>query len=76
MVDQVLYCRDCSREFIFTIGEQEFYTSRNLTSPPGRCPDCRAARKASGNGNRAQNSVSLQGGGDARVLSRRLRPLR
>jgi CxxC-x17-CxxC domain-containing protein len=45
--DRVLTCRDCGREFAFTAGEQEFYQSRGLTNEPGRCPECRAARKAS-----------------------------
>ncbi len=45
--DRTLTCRDCGRQFAFTAGEQEFYQSRGLTNDPGRCPDCRAARKAS-----------------------------
>lgn len=44
MADQQLQCRDCGQTFTFTEGEQEFYTSRNL-SAPGRCKDCRGARK-------------------------------
>ena len=52
--DQTLVCRDCNQEFVFTIGEQEFYASHHLTNTPGRCPSCRSARKASGgNGGRA-----------------------
>lgn len=48
MADQTLYCRDCNQEFVFTVGEQEFYASRGLTNVPGRCPECRAARKQGG----------------------------
>ena len=48
--DQTLYCRDCNAEFIFTVGEQEFYASRGFTNSPSRCPECRAARKQSGGG--------------------------
>ncbi|HET8846529.1 MAG TPA: zinc-ribbon domain containing protein [Ktedonobacteraceae bacterium] len=48
MSDQTLVCRDCNQEFIFTTGEQEFYASRGLTNAPGRCPECRAARKQGG----------------------------
>ncbi|HLZ09019.1 MAG TPA: zinc-ribbon domain containing protein [Chloroflexota bacterium] len=44
--DKVLICRECSREFIFTAGEQEFYASRGLMNEPGRCPECRANRRA------------------------------
>ena len=45
--DRILTCRDCGQQFAFTAGEQEFYQSRGLTNEPGRCPECRAARKAS-----------------------------
>jgi CxxC-x17-CxxC domain-containing protein len=44
--DRVLNCKDCGTQFVFTAGEQEFYASRGLMHPPGRCPTCRAARKA------------------------------
>lgn len=43
--DRVLTCRDCSQEFTFTAGEQEFYASKGLTNTPSRCPSCRAARR-------------------------------
>lgn len=46
--DRTLVCRDCNQDFVFTVGEQEFYASRGLTNDPARCPSCRAARKASG----------------------------
>ncbi len=48
--DQTLTCRDCNQPFAFTAGEQEFYAERGLTNTPGRCPECRAARKAGGGG--------------------------
>lgn len=38
-------CRDCGQEFIFTIGEQDFYESKGLTQPK-RCLSCRDARRA------------------------------
>ena len=44
--DRTLTCRDCGQQFAFTAGEQEFYQSRGLTNEPGRCPECRAARKS------------------------------
>jgi CxxC-x17-CxxC domain-containing protein len=40
-----LRCRDCGNDFLFTVGEQEFFASRGLTNNPSRCPECRAARK-------------------------------
>jgi CxxC-x17-CxxC domain-containing protein len=45
--DRILVCRDCGNDFTFTAGEQEFYASKGLTNTPGRCPDCRAARRGS-----------------------------
>ena len=48
--DQTLRCRDCNEEFVFTVGEQEFYASHNLTNAPSRCPSCRAARKGQSSG--------------------------
>jgi CxxC-x17-CxxC domain-containing protein len=44
--DQTLRCRECGRDFLFTVGEQEFYASRGLMNTPSRCPECRAARKS------------------------------
>ena len=45
MADQSLTCTDCGQQFTFTENEQEFYRSKGF-STPGRCPSCRAARKA------------------------------
>jgi CxxC-x17-CxxC domain-containing protein len=42
--DKTLICRDCGREFLFTVGEQEFYTERGFVAP-SRCPNCRANRR-------------------------------
>ena len=44
--DKELTCRDCSKAFIFTGGEQEFYASKGLQNEPVRCPPCRTARKS------------------------------
>ncbi len=43
--DKTLICRDCGQEFTFTVGEQEFYSSRGLLNEPGHCPECRATRR-------------------------------
>lgn len=48
MADKTLTCRDCGTNFTFTEGEQEFYSQRGYGEPV-RCPDCRAAKKASRN---------------------------
>ncbi|MBI2906138.1 MAG: zinc-ribbon domain containing protein [Chloroflexi bacterium] len=46
MQDKTLTCRDCGTEFTFTASEQEFFAQKGFTNEPGRCPSCRAARKA------------------------------
>jgi len=48
-VDKTLRCRECGNDFTFTAGEQEFYQQKGLMNQPGRCPNCRAARRSSGN---------------------------
>src|SRR5512142_2914933 len=44
--DKTLTCRDCDREFTFTVAEQEAFAQQGFTNSPSRCPECRAARKA------------------------------
>jgi CxxC-x17-CxxC domain-containing protein len=44
--DQMMRCRDCGQDFVWTAGEQQFYASKGLENPPGRCPSCRAAARA------------------------------
>jgi CxxC-x17-CxxC domain-containing protein len=46
MPDKTLACRDCGRSFIFSEREQEFFAQKGFTNEPSRCPECRAARKA------------------------------
>jgi CxxC-x17-CxxC domain-containing protein len=46
MMDKTVTCRDCGSEFLFTVGEQEFYASKGFTHEPTRCRDCRQKRRA------------------------------
>jgi CxxC-x17-CxxC domain-containing protein len=43
--DRSLVCRDCAGEFIFSSGEQTFFSSKGLLNDPQRCPACRAVAK-------------------------------
>jgi CxxC-x17-CxxC domain-containing protein len=43
--DQKLKCVDCGEEFLFTVGEQQFYRDHGLTHAPIRCKNCRESRK-------------------------------
>lgn len=45
--DKTLVCRECGAQFVFTVGEQEFYLSRGLMNEPARCPECRSSRRQS-----------------------------
>lgn len=51
--DKTLTCRDCGADFVFTASEQDFFAEKGFTNEPGRCPECRAARKQRNNGNRS-----------------------
>ena len=51
--DKTLTCRECGKEFIFTASEQQFYADKGFQNEPGRCPDCRRARRAQNGGNTA-----------------------
>lgn len=48
--DKYLTCKECNCEFVFTVGEQEFYAEKGFQNIPGRCPDCRKRRKAESRG--------------------------
>lgn len=43
--DRSLTCRDCGESFVFSSGEQQFFSSKGLVNDPQRCPTCRAAAK-------------------------------
>ncbi len=45
--DKTLTCKDCGAEFVFTVGEQEFYEEKGFTNEPVRCKACREAKKNS-----------------------------
>jgi DNA replicative helicase MCM subunit Mcm2 (Cdc46/Mcm family) len=42
--DKVIICSECQTEFLWTVGEQEFYENHNFVEPK-RCRECRKARK-------------------------------
>jgi CxxC-x17-CxxC domain-containing protein len=43
--DRTLTCRDCGDDFIFSGGEQRFFSEKGLQNVPQRCPSCRANAK-------------------------------
>jgi hypothetical protein len=34
MEDRTLICQDCGEEFVFTVGEQEFYQEKGFDNEP------------------------------------------
>lgn len=44
--DKIIVCKDCGKEFLFSVGEQEFFAMRGFTNQPQRCSPCRAAYRA------------------------------
>lgn len=45
MEDKLLTCKDCGKDFVFSVSEQEFFAGKGLRYAPSRCPECRLARK-------------------------------
>jgi CxxC-x17-CxxC domain-containing protein len=46
--DRSLTCAECNATFTFSADEQQLFTEKGYRDRPRRCPDCRPARKASG----------------------------
>lgn len=59
--DKTLVCKDCGKEFVFTAGEQEFYAEKGFQNEPGRCHECRAAKKhGHGNGESSRKMYEVK----------------
>lgn len=43
--DQTIACRECQKDFVFTLKEQKFYSQEGLEAPR-RCHDCRNSRRS------------------------------
>ncbi len=43
--DKDLICRDCGQSFVFSSGEQEFFSLRGLINEPKRCSNCRVVAR-------------------------------
>jgi len=66
--DKNLVCKECGNEFVFTVGEQEFYAERGYQNDPKCCKACRYARKNAARAPREQfTAVCARCGGEAKV---------
>ena len=45
--DRVLKCIDCGAEFVFTSGEQLFFSDKGFKNEPKRCKPCKTRRSQS-----------------------------
>ncbi len=45
MQDEKIICKDCGKEFLFTVRDQQFYAEQGFNNKPVRCKDCRQAKK-------------------------------
>lgn len=43
--DEVIICKDCGKEFTFTVRDQEFYEKMGFQNKPVRCKECRDKKK-------------------------------
>ncbi|MDR1892504.1 MAG: zinc-ribbon domain containing protein [Oscillospiraceae bacterium] len=55
--DKTLICKECGAEFVFTAGEQEFYSSKGFVNEPQRCKACRDNRKNAGKPEREMHTA-------------------
>ena len=46
--DRVLKCVDCGADFVFTAGEQQFFSDKNFRNEPKRCKSCKGKRQEGG----------------------------
>ncbi len=47
--DKTIVCKDCGKEFTFSVRDQEFYERMGFENEPVRCRECRDKRKAEKN---------------------------
>jgi CxxC-x17-CxxC domain-containing protein len=42
--DTNIQCIDCSKDFVWSAGEQAFFRDKKLENPPKRCKECKKAK--------------------------------
>lgn len=57
--DKLLTCRDCSKQFVFSAGEQEFFSAKSLVNEPKRCPNCRLLMRIQRNGDDVNRAAEV-----------------
>jgi CxxC-x17-CxxC domain-containing protein len=65
--DKTLQCKDCGADFIFTSGEQEFYSEKGFVNEPQRCKACRDAKKSASRNKETFIATCADCGGEAKI---------
>lgn len=65
--DKTLVCKECGQEFIFTVGEQQFYAEKGFQNEPQRCKACRNKREQSSAKKELYDAVCAECGKSTRV---------
>lgn len=60
-MDRTITCVSCGNAFVFSASEQELFASRGFTNEPKRCPECRAARRATMGGDQMRGDTMSSG---------------
>ncbi len=60
MEDKNIACKECGRDFVFSVRDQQFYAEKGFQNEPQRCRDCRQARKSPGTGGNGGNRPSYE----------------
>jgi CxxC-x17-CxxC domain-containing protein len=57
--DRILKCSDCGNDFVFTAGEQLFFSDKQFKNDPKRCKLCKAKRAGLGRTAAVSGAVTL-----------------
>ncbi|MBI1789079.1 MAG: zinc-ribbon domain containing protein [Acidobacteria bacterium] len=57
--DRMLTCVDCGTEFVFTAGEQQFYSDKGFKNEPKRCKACKTKRAEGGGGHAKVETTAI-----------------
>jgi CxxC-x17-CxxC domain-containing protein len=58
-VDRFLKCADCGNDFVFTAGEQLFFSDKQFKNDPKRCKLCKAKRSGLGRSTNPNAATAL-----------------
>lgn len=57
--DKLITCRDCQGTFVFSAGEQQFFSTKGLVNEPKRCPNCRLVMRLQRSGEDTSRAVEV-----------------